>query len=190
MACTVDISYDPGDESGLYDIRNYVKSGQWKIKIKVLVGCKGSCPEGSNDTCPPKKYRKTKTVTFDLESGIPSDVVSPPSKGCLDNTKDAYDRHIHPGVKAELAKDFKEEAKKIGGGVQKGPAGESRDYGTKSLVELSNEVGQDKIDKLKTKAKFTNLCDCDISTDTVLSAKVLDYIVEEVEKDLFVSKNP
>ena len=187
MACTVDISYDPGDESELYDIRNYVKSGQWKITIKVLVGCKGSCPEGSNDTCPPKKYRKTKTVTFDLNSKIPSDVVSG-SKGCLDDSKDAYDRRSQN--RKPMAKAFEAETKKIGGGVQKGPDGKSRDYGTKSLGQLGDEVGTDVINRLKTKAKFTNLCDCDVSTDTVLSAKVLDYIVEEVEKDLFVSKNP
>ena len=192
MACTVDISYDPGDEKGLYDIRNYVKSGQWKIKIKVLVGCKGSCPEGSNDTCPPVKYRKTKTVTFDLESGIPSEVVSG-SKGCLDHTKDAYERVRQNLGKKVLAKDFEMEAKKIGGGVQKGPNGsdvESRDYGTKSLVELSNEFGIEIINRLKTKAKFTNLCDCDVKTTSIYSAKLLDHIVDEVEKDLFVSKNP
>ena len=190
MACTVDISYDPGGESDLYDVRNYVNGGQWKINIKIFVGCKGSCPEGSNDTCPPVKYRKTKTVTFDLESGIPSEVVSPPSKGCLDDTKDAYERVRQDLGKKTLAKDFETEAKKIGGGVQKGPDGESRDYGTKSLGELSNEVGQETIDKLKVKAKFTNLCDCDVTTDTVLNSKVLDHIVDEVEKDLFISRNP
>ena len=199
MACTVDISYKlVGSIGSIYDLDNYSKTGQFKIKAEIFVGCKGSCPD-PEVACPEAIWRRTKEVTLDLEN------VMPPATGpgsddrkTLDRAWDDHEKYKNMGTAEETFKlrmdvkeHFKEECRKFGGGVQVGyeDIGQE-DYGTKSLARLVSEGFNEKIDKLKTKAKFTNLCDCDVTTTTVLASKVLDHIVDEVEKDLFVSRNP
>ena len=74
------------------------------------------------------------------------------------------------------------------GGCRKSP--ECDWLGKKSAQDLMIEYADETVDKLKAKAKFANLCDCDVTTTTVLTAKVLKYAVEEVEKDLQISLYP
>tara|TARA_R110000765_G_scaffold108502_1_gene199548 strand:+ start:95 stop:670 length:576 start_codon:yes stop_codon:yes gene_type:complete len=191
MACTVDIKYKPvGGIGSFTNIDNYSKTGQFKVKIEVWVGCAGSCPD-PEIPCPPILLRKTKEVTFDLEDSMPP-AEDGGGRKTLDRIKDDHEKQKNATFKYELRQDFKAECRKFGKGVTGGystVAGD-QDYGTKTLAELSDEYGIDLVNKLKKKAKFTNLCDCDVTTTTVLSVKVLDHIVDEVEKDLFISRNP
>jgi len=191
MACTLHIGYEFSWKNkfiDIYRLENYSKSGIWKMKITFDVGCKGSCPD-PEVPCPPILLTEKKELTLDL-----SDKMSDELLEALDDLVDDYNRYDDFGLQQAAEEEFKTVMQNVGGpnsligGCRKSP--ECDWLGKKSAQDLMIEYADETVDKLKAKAKFANLCDCDVTTTTVLTAKVLKYAVDEVEKDLFVSRNP
>ena len=183
MACTLHISYTfttNNTHVHIFDIRkSYTKTGKWKMPVDIMVGCKGSCPD-PEVPCPDILLTKKKMLTIDLSDKLSGEVLDD-----LDDYKDTYDNKDNmAGLRVQAQQMFKTLLQGVGHGK------EGDMYGTKTIQDLMTEFADETVDKLKLKAKFINLCDCDVTTTTVLTTKALDYIVEEVEKDLQISLNP
>ena len=192
MACTLHIGYEFSWKNlnmDIYRLRHYSKSGIWKMKITFDVGCKGSCPD-PEVPCPPILLTEKKELTLDL-----SDKMSDELLEALDDLVDDYNEYDDFSVQQGVEAKFKTLMQNVGGPnsrhfpkCNKSP--ECDWLGKTSPQDLMVEYADETVDKLKAKAKFANLCDCDVTTTTVLTTKVLKYAVDEVEKDLFVSRNP